>query len=726
MAVLLHDLGKCAEGFQKMVRGGPRFPYRHEVLSCAFLPCIFSDHSDSDFPWVASGILSHHKDLLKLQELYPQSDPYMDLPDALDRVLSEIEPSFYQCAAEYLFSFLLPLTSDASTDLSPRAITPTRLRRDARASIRQAFDAYAELAREIARKEITHPLVLGGQFLRGIITLADHAGSAWREFSSLPALANPQAMAKALDRDWSGFYGHQRICSDTSGSALLSAPTGSGKTEAALLWAARNGDQGLGGTPVFYILPYQASLNAMHDRLTKSFGPCSTALQHSRALQAMYQWLLEKDSVPANAARSAKLEFAAGKLHIRPLRVLTPYQLLRGAFQLPGHEALLTDCANGRMIVDEMHAYEPVRLGQILAVLQHLTANLGVRVLAMSATMPKVMREAWRSVLPLPQGEEGVISADADVFRRFTRHRLRICRSELTSNDVMSKVRAATNQGLSVLVVATTVKRAQSIVDYLLKDMGLQCPVALIHGKFCPDDRFKKELSLQDQCGLGSNHRPNGAVVLVATQVVEVSLNLDFDILFSDPAPLEALLQRFGRVNRLQRKPECDVVVCTRIPDGCPVYTPGLLENMVRVIEREDGMLIEESAVSKLLDSVYEGKLGSEWATTVEESRVHFRGRVLESLRPFQSDKAIQELFEEMFEGEEILPESLKLKYEKQCEQDPLLAPRFLVPVTQRQIIRLRREKRVYELSDSTLVARAAYSYKRGLDPDLDYLTNDI
>jgi CRISPR-associated endonuclease/helicase Cas3 len=248
----------------------------------------------------------------------------------------------------------------------------------------------------------------------------------------------------------------------------------------------------------------------------------------------------------------------------------------------------------------------------------------------------------------------------------------------------------------------------------------------LIHGKFCPEDRFTKEISLQDQCGVDSEHRTDSPVVLVATQVVEVSLNLDFDILFSDPAPLEALLQRFGRVNRVQRKPECDVVVCTRIPDGCPVYRPELLAATVRVIEKQDGVLIDESSISMLIDVVYEGRIGEEWARIVEESRAQFRKRVLDSLRPFQSDRAIQKLFEEMFEGDEVLPESLKLWYEKQSQEDPLLASRFLVPVTRGQLMRLRRENRIYELSDSTLVARAAYSYERGLDPDLDYLTDDI
>jgi CRISPR-associated endonuclease/helicase Cas3 len=67
------------------------------------------------------------------------------------------------------------------------------------------------------------------------------------------------------------------------------------------------------------------------------------------------------------------------RLHAKPVRILTPYQLLRGTFQLEGHEALWTGASGSLMIFDEMHAYEPLRTGMILATIRHMTRKLGVR-----------------------------------------------------------------------------------------------------------------------------------------------------------------------------------------------------------------------------------------------------------------------------------------------------------------------------------------------------------
>lgn len=726
LAVLVHDLGKCAAGFQSMLRNQGRFPIRHEVLSCAFLPVLFSSDPHQDFVWVASGVLSHHKDLTELEERYPRPDRYLDIRDGLEVVVSQIEPEFYQRGVEYLSSFLLPLLPhDLKRSITMQVVPIDEIRSCAPVVIRKAINCYSELAQRLASRSFADPVVLAGRFLRGVIVLADHAGSAWQHFSSLAALGAVSDMLPALRIEEKALYPHQARASGTAGSALLAAPTGSGKTEAALLWAARNGQELQGGPPVFYILPYQASLNAMRRRLGKYFGERKVALQHSRALQALYQQLLDRKYDPRSAARWAKAEVAAGKLHVSPFRILTPYQLLRAAFQLPGHEALLTDCAHGRVILDEMHAYEPVRFGQILAILEHLSTDMGARVLAMSATMPDVMRQAWQNVL-MPAGKTDFISADHQTFLRFRRHRMRLCNHDLTSENVIAEIQAATERGLAVLVVATTVKRAQIVADQLTHRLSHESSVELLHGKFCPRDRFTKEVSLNghlDSHADGSDCRP---LVLVATQVVEVSLNLDFDVLYSDPAPLEALLQRFGRVNRTQRHTERDVFVCRVIPEGCPVYGRALVEGTLNVLEALDGKMIDESSVSLMLNAVYSGRIGRDWTNEVERAKGDFRRRVLESLRPFQSDPSIQDLFDEQFEGEEVLPEPLLNDYEWQWQHDPLLAPLLLVPVTHGQLMRLRREDRVYKVRDYTLVARVAYSVERGLDPDLDYIADGV
>src|SRR2546427_366044 len=139
---------------------------------------------------------------------------------------------------------------------------------------------------------------------------------------------------------------------------------------------------------------------------------------------------------------------------------------------------------------------------------------------------------------------------------------------------------------MSVLVVATTVGRAQGMWRRLTGQGAGD--IELLHGRFHADDRATKENALLARRGVGAQ-AGKGGVILVATQVVEVSLNVDFDVLYCDPAPLEALLQRFGRVNRALRVPTRTVNVCRGVPNGCPVYAENLVTKALAALAPWNG-----------------------------------------------------------------------------------------------------------------------------------------
>jgi CRISPR-associated endonuclease/helicase Cas3 len=114
-------------------------------------------------------------------------------------------------------------------------------------------------------------------------------------------------------------------------------------------------------------------------------------------------------------------------------------------------------------------------------------------------------------------------------------------------------------------------------------------------------------------------------VVLVATQVVEVGLDGDFDVLYSDSAPLEALVQRFGRVNRRRRVPLRDVFVMKAIPEGSPVYADRLLAAAFEQLVRFDGLPLDESEVQQMLDAIYDGTIGDAWVAELNERMAYFQ-----------------------------------------------------------------------------------------------------
>jgi CRISPR-associated endonuclease/helicase Cas3 len=197
--------------------------------------------------------------------------------------------------------------------------------------------------------------------------------------------------------------------------------------------------------------------------------------------------------------------------------------------------------------------------------------------------------------------------------------------------------------------------------------------------------------------------------------VVEVSLDVDFDVLYSDPAPLEALFQRFGRVNRARRYSEREVVVMTEIPEGSPVYNRLLVEKSIASLAAIKDQLIDEAELQALLDSVYAGSIGEWWQKEVQQAMAEFKTRVLTSLYPFESDERLEESFAAMFDGEEVLPHALLEEYRKLAEEDPLLASALLVSVSHNQFARLMREKQLSKLDRHTFIAHVPYSNAAGL-----------
>ena len=710
LAAAIHDLGKCCDGFQQVVRGGARFPHRHEVLSLVFLPWILARDEENDLSWIASAVVTHHKDWPRINELYRPADLLLETADGLEEVRSQLNTEFLLRGVRLFRDTVWP-TLDSNWAVPKEwseAVHSDCVPEKPIEKLRVVLDAVQRLIGRLNRQNLPAPELVAGTLLRGVLILADHSGSAWQDFRILSELKDPDQMRRCLGLlAEEGLWEHQRQSAARAGNTILTAPTGSGKTESAMLWASRQASSEAGHPVLFYLLPYQASLNAMRDRLADKLGESAVTLQHSRALQALYRQLLDKHYDPAEAQTVARRERNLASLQVKPLRISTPYQLLKGAFQLRGHEAIWAGAAAALFVLDEVHVYETARLAILLATLRYLCGPLGGRVLVMSATLPKYLKDILKDVLPGASD----IAADSTTLEKFCRHKVRVLDLELTEEPVLEAICADLQNGLAVLVVATTVGRAQNIRRRLLSKTARE--VELLHGRFHADDRGKKESRLLSRRGVGKQQGDEG-VILVATQVVEVSLNIDFDVLYCDPAPLEALLQRFGRVNRAGRVPSRMVNVCRKIPAGCPVYPEGLVSKAVDLLASRNGKVLRENDIQAMLDSIYDGETADRLTSELQRGMLEFERNVLASCRPFFSDEKLEEMFEDLFDGFEVLPASLESEYRRRLEDEPLLAPGMLVPITRGQFHSLRSRGRL-SMADRTWVANCPYD-EQGLE----------
>ncbi|SDI43396.1 CRISPR-associated helicase, Cas3 family [Pseudomonas delhiensis] len=431
---------------------------------------------------------------------------------------------------------------------------------------------------------------------RGFDDLADYFRNACRlarlAFSQIgwrpyrPLLAGPAdtdaVLARIVGRPGLSARPLQRVgdqlLQGVRGPALVvvEAPMGEGKTEFAFLahlrLQAANGHRGL-----YVALPTQATGNALFDRALTfleqfTTGPLDVQLVHGGA--GMNEQVRHLRGIDHSSAESlsASAWFSQRK---RPLLsaygVGTIDQALFAALNVKHHFVRLWGLANRVVVLDEVHAYDTYTSGLIAALLRWLKA-LGCSVVLMSATLPLGRRaellRAW-GVSPdqVPEldyprllvADEGGIQGEHFGARPQSSIRLAGLDESLdTLADTAVELLAG--GGCGALIV-NTVERAQKLYIGLRQRLGDEVPLLLFHARFPADERAEREREVLAAFGTQGD-RPRRAL-LVATQVAEQSLDIDFDFMLSDLAPVDLLLQRAGRLHRHDReRPAKHVQAC--------------------------------------------------------------------------------------------------------------------------------------------------------------------
>jgi len=696
-AVAFHDVGKAATGFQKSLEPDQGYwGHRHEIVSAAFATALgVSDE-------VVFAIITHHKtlppDFVTVENCLPQEE--IPFTNNMKGVWKDMAKEWYANLELFSYEWRLICDSISRQDLYIDTTNKNNLLSPLSESVQKW------LRRDIQTKVFTYEQREYVSLLRGLMMSSDHIASALSSDSTIPNPVVPNIPLSFENHDPRGF---QISMSKYKGNVQLKAPTGSGKTKAALLWSQNNRKQ---NGRLFYALPTTASINAMYRNLHKDFPAEIVGLLPSRTVSSLYSMFETDESnnlddrTRQNKART--LASLVREMYF-PIRVCTPHQILRYTLQGRGWEAMLSEFPHSTFIFDEIHAYNPKLTGLIIATAKYLTKH-NAKVMFLTATLPTFLKKILESQIDIGFVEPSYdITSDKRILEQ-KRHIIEpIDGSVLDEKNILKIVNMAKENVGSISVVCNHVNTAQQVYKDIKSRVN---NTVLIHSRFNRHDRNRIENNLMFK------ELPK---ILVATQVVEVSLDIDFQQGFTEPAPIDAIVQRMGRVNRkgLTTPVKPNIYIFSDQYGGSIPYTKDMRDSSFKKLINLPKPLSEED-LGSAVDAVY----GNGYVD--DDLNDYDKGLNYKPLREFErylkagTNEDWVDIVIEANEGTvDILPEYMQQGYnDLKAEKKPIAANDLLVPVGRWALPFLMESGRLYQ-SDSEknlLIAKCKYDYEIGLD----------
>ncbi|NTV46138.1 MAG: CRISPR-associated helicase Cas3' [Chlorobiales bacterium] len=576
---ILHDIGKANPVFQERLKEDyvhtpDEKPYRHEIASLFFLSLF----DKGIHPKLIEMIVGHHKSVkhdvrqLGVLDLDERFDDVFQLhigdwekwsPDALD-ILNAFE-------------------------IQTKPI-----------SLSEANDSFLGVLKYCERKE------LGYSSWKGLLIAGDH-------FASAMVGDTPDHSKQLFQKPDLGFYDRvnelyplsETDAKSEKNHTIVTASTGAGKTDFLLRRCKGR---------VFYVLPFQASINAMFHRLKNELSERNPELD-IRLLHASSR-LVVKDGRKEEKVLQGHIGSA--------IKVLTPHQIAAIVFGTRGYESMILDVQGCDVILDEIHTYTNVTRAIVLKIVEVLK-SLNCRIHVGTATMPSVL---YNQILEI-FGNENVyqVRLPDEKVKEFDRH---IVHKKGRFDECVSIVRESVEKNQKVLIVCNQVKTAQDRYSQIAERFS-GVPLLLIHSRFRRGDRQELEQKLMgkkvgtDGSAIKEFNTGEGACIVVATQVVEVSLDISFDVMITDAAPLDALIQRFGRINRKRTKDTIrkykDVYVIAPPEKDAKPYELDIVQRSYTALPND--AVLHETDVQKMIDEVFP----EIDRVTIEKDAVYKEGR---------------------------------------------------------------------------------------------------
>jgi CRISPR-associated endonuclease/helicase Cas3 len=571
---LFHDSGKIAQNFQdSLMKGTKDERIRHELFSGIIL-WLFSNDFFFKYDKHIAALYSHHKplnsELIDKDFAHKLSFKIEDLKEWFDFIEHKAKniKNKYSKPSEELITKFSKVTPDIYRNLF----------------LHKFYDEYKLRWDEKSRLEYINA--------KAVLNISDWSASGHFNLSE-SFLFNETILLNALQEKLKNegkkieklSFRKFQLESKKDTNVLAIAPTGSGKTEASLIWASQKNEY----DKIIYCLPTRVTSNAIYNRLVGYFGNQNCSVVHSSAL------LYQKEIGNNYDLR----KYLRDKTFFSNVTVCTVDQLLTQGFNLGFWEVKSFHCRNARIIIDEIHLYSPYTLALILQTIKFLREKLNARFFIMSATMPSKLRNLLNDALG---GESNYfLIQDAELLQS-SRNLFEI--RKITIQENIHEIKSVLNSYSKILVVVNTVDQAIELYQQLkpiAEKINKNC--ICFHSRFIQKDRqnIENQISYIEEKG--------EQVLLIATQVVEVSLDIDFDILFTENAPIDAIVQRAGRINRKRNaKKDSKVVVHqhSKVSEEYVYTETDILDKTFEVLSNYHNLKITEGEFLNLVDKVYE------------------------------------------------------------------------------------------------------------------------
>ncbi|MEM1724485.1 MAG: CRISPR-associated helicase Cas3' [Thermoplasmata archaeon] len=662
IACFLHDLGKIDWEFQKNILSKKKKEELkklekffdpistgkieigdHEVISLIY-SVIFLENDDWDKK-IRTAILFHHynnfysnKDSVNfwyILEDYPNLKEYVEFLIKKEREIKELLEKFIDEISSINDEMVKRVAEKLRNKMDFGRIKELEKiirRRYDISDVIDLFDVHLESTNDNNNSEILNFLL----FL-GCLRRCDYAASSSIYIESENDISIeleknlskevyeklPENIKNSIGKSGSKLWQEKILDKYDSKNLILISPTGSGKTEFALLWAKNRGRK------LIYTLPLRVAINDLYWRFGKGkkyFEEDNLGILHSTSYIEYIKEYEKTNEI------SVEEMLNTSRLFSTPVLLTTPDQVLLASLRYYGFDKLLSIYPLSSIVIDEIQAYSPEMAAIIIKTIE-MIKKLEGNILIITATYPLYFRKFLREFGFEEIDIEEKINAkelDENEVKNYAikRHKIKLInesifeyeynkksrRYELKlneksfNNEIIDVIRK--NKSKSVMIIVNNIGKAIELYKKVKKE-GFQ-NVYLLHARLIEKEKSRRIEEIKQK--LEKKER----VILIATQIIEASVDVDFDILITEISPIDSQIQRWGRIYRNRENEgdykdnEPNIIIFTGIDRGTlAIYDKRVIEKTIEVLKEEEkeGKILSYKEEKKLIEKVFEKKI---------------------------------------------------------------------------------------------------------------------